>query len=209
MLICGIPNVGKSTLINTLVGRRAAKTGDEPGITKTEQKIVLEDGFYLFDTPGMLWTRISIAQSGYHLAASGAIGRNAFDETEVALELILVLQRHYPERLKERYGLADPLAPEEDVLAAIGAKRGAKVRGGEVQWHKAAEMLLTDFRQGQLGRITLETPEEMTEWRRQAAELEAAAQATSEAARAAEKRKRSGRRQDNAQAEVLGEEDDG
>lgn len=194
VLICGIPNVGKSTLINTLVGRRAAKTGDEPGITKTEQKIVLEDGFYLFDTPGMLWPRISIEQSGYHLAASGAIGRNAFDEAEVALELIMVLQRHYPERLKERYGLADPLVPEEDVLAAIGAKRGAKVRGGEVQWHKAAEMLLTDFRQGQLGRITLETPEEMTEWRRQAAEAEDARKAAEEAARAAEKLKRSGRR---------------
>ena len=113
MLICGIPNVGKSTLINTFVGRRAAKTGDEPGITKTEQKIVLEDGFYLFDTPGMLWPRISIAQSSYHLAASGAIGRNAFDETEVALELILVLQRHYPERLSERYGLPNPWCPRK------------------------------------------------------------------------------------------------
>ena len=194
VLICGIPNVGKSTLINTFVGRRAAKTGDEPGITKTEQKIVLEDGFYLFDTPGMLWPRISIAQSGYHLAASGAIGRNAFDETEVALELILVLQRHYPERLSERYGLPNPLVPEEEVLAAIGAKRGAKVRGGDVQWHKAAEMLLTDFRAGQLGRITLETPEEMAEWRRQAAEAEAARQAAADAERAAEKLKRSGRR---------------
>ena len=167
VMICGIPNVGKSTLINTLVGRRAAKTGDEPGITKTEQKIVLEDGFYLFDTPGMLWPRISIEQSGYHLAASGAIGRNAFDEEEVALELIAVLKRRYPERLQERYGLAE-LGTDDAVLEAIGIKRGAKIRGGAVQMHKAAEALLMDYRQGLLGRITLETPEEMAAWRQAA-----------------------------------------
>lgn len=128
VLICGIPNVGKSTLINTLVGKRAAKTGDEPGITKTEQKIVLENGFYLFDTPGMLWPRIAIEQSGYHLAASGAIGRNAFDEAEVALELIAVLKRRYPAALQQRYGLAE-LGEDDAILEAIGVKRGAKVRG--------------------------------------------------------------------------------
>jgi ribosome biogenesis GTPase A len=191
VLICGIPNVGKSTLINTLVGRKAAKTGDEPGITKNEQKIVLEDGFYLFDTPGMLWPRISIAQSGYHLAASGAIGRNAFDEEEVALELIAVLKRHYPERLQERYGLTE-LGSDETVLEAIGVKRGAKVRGGAVQMHKAAEALLADFRQGVLGRMTLETPEELAAWQQAEAELQARKQAEAEAAREADKRRRSG-----------------
>lgn len=193
VLICGIPNVGKSTLINTLVGRRAAKTGDEPGITKVEQKIVLEDGFYLFDTPGMLWPRISVTQSGYHLAASGAIGRNAFDEEEVALELIAVLRRHYPGQLKERYGLAE-LGTDDAVLEAIGLKRGAKVRGGGVQMHKAAEALLADFRQGLLGRITLETPEEMTAWRQAAAEEEAREAAEREAERVADQERRSGRR---------------
>lgn len=193
VLICGIPNVGKSTLINTLVGRRAAKTGDEPGITKVEQKIVLEDGFYLFDTPGMMWPRISVTQSGYHLAASGAIGRNAFDEEEVALELITVLMRHYPEALKGRYGLT-ALGPEDAVLEAIGIKRGAKIRGGAVQMHKAAEALLMDYRQGLLGRITLETPEEMTAWRQAAAEEEARQAAERAAAQAAEKARRSGKR---------------
>ena len=140
VLICAIPNVGKSTLINTLVGKRAAKTGDEPGITKVEQKIVLENGFYLFDTPGMLWPRIAIEQSGYHLAASGAIGRNAFDEAEVALELIATLKRRYAERLRARYGLPelDEHSEDEAVLEAIGVKRGAKIRGGAVQMHKAA-----------------------------------------------------------------------
>ncbi|HEY1131957.1 MAG TPA: ribosome biogenesis GTPase YlqF [Roseateles sp.] len=193
VLICGIPNVGKSTLINTLVGKRAAKTGDEPGITKTEQKIVLENGFYLFDTPGMLWPRIAIEQSGYHLAASGAIGRNAFDEEEVALELIAVLKRRYPERLQERFGLAE-LGADEAVLEAIGVKRGAKVRGGAVQMHKAAEALLIDYRQGLLGRITLETPEEMSAWRHAAAAEEARKAAQAEADRLADKERRSGRR---------------
>ena len=145
VLICGIPNVGKSTLINTLVGKRAAKTGDEPGITKTEQKIVLENGFYLFDTPGMLWPRIAIEQSGYHLAASGAIGRNAFDEAEVALELIAVLKRRYPDALRQRYGLTE-LGEDDAILEAIGVKRGAKVRGGAVQMHKAAEAVLMAHR---------------------------------------------------------------
>jgi ribosome biogenesis GTPase A len=196
VLICGIPNVGKSTLINTLVGKRAAKTGDEPGITKTEQKIVLENGFYLFDTPGMLWPRIAIEQSGYHLAASGAIGRNAFDEEEVALELIKVLRRRYPERLQARYGLADlaGLGEDDAVLEAIGLKRGAKVRGGAVQMHKAAEALLIDYRQGLLGRITLETPEEMAAWRQAAADEEAQQAAAREAEKVADKERRSGRR---------------
>jgi len=197
VLICGIPNVGKSTLINTLVGKRAAKTGDEPGITKIEQKIVLENGFYLFDTPGMMWPRIAIEQSGYHLAASGAIGRNAFDEEEVALELIAVLKRHYPERLKERYDLAE-LGADDAVLEAIGVKRGAKVRGGAVQMHKAAEALLMDFRGGSLGRITLETPEEMTAWRRAAAEEEERQAAAREAEKAADKERRSGKRKSSS-----------
>ncbi len=194
VLICGIPNVGKSTLINTLVGKKAAKTGDEPGITKIEQKIVLENGFYLFDTPGMLWPRISIEQSGYHLAASGAIGRNAFDEAEVALELIATLKRRYADRLQQRFGLAE-LGEDDAVLEAIGVKRGAKIRGGAVQLHKAAEALLMDFRGGQLGRITLETPDEMAAWRRAAAEAEERKAAEREAEKAAEKAKRSGRRQ--------------
>jgi len=171
VLICGIPNVGKSTLINTLAGKRAAKTGDEPGITKLEQKIVLDNDFYLYDTPGMLWPRITIEQSGYNLAASGAIGRNAFDEEEVALELLHYLRQHYAERIEARYKLGEIAAlSDEEVLSAIGRKRGAMLSGGRVNLQKAAEVLVYEFRQAVLGRISLETPEEFARWKA-AAEL--------------------------------------
>ncbi|MDN3544144.1 MAG: ribosome biogenesis GTPase YlqF [Roseateles asaccharophilus] len=165
VLICGIPNVGKSTLINTLMGKRAAKTGDEPGITKVEQKLVLENDFYLFDTPGMLWPKILVPQSGFNLAASGAIGRNAFVEEEVAVELLAYLRQHYAAQLQERYKLE--IAPElsdEELLEQLGRKRGAVLSGGRVNLQKAAEILMYEFRQGTLGRITLETPAEFDRW---------------------------------------------
>jgi len=160
--------VGKSTLINTLVGKRSAKTGDEPGITKVEQKIVLDQDVYLFDTPGMLWPRISIEQAGYNLAASGAVGRNAFDEAEVALELLHYLRAEYAGRVEERYKLASSVdggeLDDEGLLTAIGRKRGAMLGGGRVSLQKAAEVLIYEFRQGLLGRITLETPEQFAAW---------------------------------------------
>ena len=165
VLICGIPNVGKSTLINTLTGKRATKTGDEAGITKIEQRISLADDFYLYDTPGVLWPRIIVAKSGYNLAASGAIGRNAFNEEEVALELLDYLIKHYPTLLEARYKL-DPVAGlrDEEVLEVIGRKRGALQSGQRVNMQKAAEIVIYDFRAAVMGRISLETPEEFAQW---------------------------------------------
>ena len=165
VLICGIPNVGKSTLINTITTKRIAKTGDEPGITKIEQKIVLENDFYLFDTPGMLWPRITIEESGYNLAASGAIGRNAFEEEEVALELLARLRQHYAGQVEERYKLEGVAGlSDEELLTAIGRKRGALMGGKRVNLQKAAEIAIYDFRAAVMGRITLETPEEFAVW---------------------------------------------
>ena len=165
VLICGIPNVGKSTLINTMTGRRFTKTGDEAGVTKIEQRITLADDFYLYDTPGMLWPRIIVEKSGYNLAASGAVGRNAFQEEDVALELIDYLIQHYPAQLEARYKL-DPVADktDEQVLEAIGIKRGALLGKGKVNLQKAAEIVIFDFRTCSIGNITLETPEEFVQW---------------------------------------------
>jgi ribosome biogenesis GTPase A len=183
-LVCGIPNVGKSTLINTLNGQRVAKTGDEPGITKTEQKIALESDFYLVDTPGMLWPRIVVEQSGWHLAASGAVGKNAYDEEDVAMALLARVRGPYAERLRARYKLDDfTAATDEGLLAEIARKRGGLRAGGQVNLQKAAEIALNDFRSGAWGRITLETPDEFAQWlaagRKREAERQAKAAARS------------------------------
>ncbi len=165
VLICGVPNVGKSTLINTITGKKATKTGDEAGITKVEQRIALASDFYLFDTPGMLWPRIVAEKTGYNLAASGAVGRNAFDEEEVALDLLGYLKLHYAPALAERYKLAEVSSmADEDLLAEIGRKRGALQSGGRINLQKAAEVVVYDFRAGNLGRVTLETPAEFAAW---------------------------------------------
>jgi ribosome biogenesis GTPase A len=193
ILVCGIPNVGKSTLINALKGQKAAKTGDEPGITKVEQRIVLAEDAYLFDTPGMLWPRIVVDESGFNLAAAGSIGRNAYDEQEVALALLGRVRGRHAERLVERYRLAG-LAPvaeggpsDEQLLTEIGRKRGGLRSGGSVDLQKAAEVVLNDFRAGAWGRLTLETPEEFAQWReaadRREAEREAKRAARSKPAR--------------------------
>jgi ribosome biogenesis GTPase A len=188
VLICGIPNVGKSTLINRMIGKSAAKAADEAGVTRHEQRYVLEDGFYLYDTPGVLWPRIIVAQSGYWLAASGAVGRNAFDDEEVALELLDYLKLAYPQLLVARYGLNEGLHDVDDkvlesdaLLEAIGRTRGALTAGGKVNLQKTAELLLHDFRSGALGRITLETPEEYVLWLAEGKKLDAERQLRKEA----------------------------
>ncbi|MCJ0762429.1 ribosome biogenesis GTPase YlqF [Variovorax terrae] len=175
VLICGIPNVGKSTLINSLTGKRQAKTGDEAGITKLEQRITLADDFYLYDTPGMLWPRIIVPESGYKLAASGAIGRNAFNEEEVALELLAYVQLHYAGLVAARFKLPAGVAAlkDEELLEAIGRQRGALLGKGRVNLQKAAEIVMHEFRSATLGRITLETPQEYAQWLAAGEELEA------------------------------------
>lgn len=186
VLICGVPNVGKSTLINSMSNKGQAKTGDEAGVTKLEQRIVLADDFYLWDTPGMLWPRIAVEQSGYNLAVSGAVGRNAYDEELVALEFLRYAQRNYAANLRERYKLTQTDAEiaalaDDELLEAIGRKRGAVMTGGRVNVQKAAEIVITDFRIHNLGRITLETPAEYEQWFTKGMELDALRQAKKDA----------------------------
>ena len=168
VLICGIPNVGKSTLINTLMGRKATKTGDEPGITQVEQVLALASDITLFDTPGMLWPRITVEQTGYHLAASGAIGRNAYDEEDVAMALLDTLKPFYSQALAARYKMPDVAAVAtthaDTLLEMIARHRGLIQSGGRLNLQKAAEAVLNDFRSGALGRLTLETPEQHASW---------------------------------------------
>ena len=165
------------------MGKRATKTGDEAGITRIEQCLVLANDVYLFDTPGMLWPKVLVPESGYLLAASGAIGRNAYDEQEVAFELLAVLQPVYAERIELRYRLSGvALMPTEDLLDAIGRQRGLVRAGARIDLQKVAEVVLNDFRSTALGRITLETPAQFAGWLA-AAELEEAARLARKAAR--------------------------
>ncbi len=192
VLICGIPNVGKSTLINGMIGKKSAKTGNEPGITKAEQRLFLADDFWLYDTPGMLWPKIIVEEGGYNLAASGAVGRNALDEEEVALELLDYLRRHYLPLLQTRYQAdKDPSSHWQDTdwLEWIAKKRGAVLSGGRINYQKAAENTLTDFRDGQIGRITLETPHQWESWLKAAKQKEAELKAAREARKAERKGK--------------------
>jgi len=158
MLIMGIPNVGKSTLINALLKRRVAKVGDEPAITKSQQDFELNECMTLIDTPGLMWPKIEHDSDGFMLAASHAIGRNAVIDEEVAIFLADALLENYPSRLANRYGFDVAGMDGTDVVAAIAQGRGYRRKGGSDDLEKAALMLLQDYRTGILGRISLETP---------------------------------------------------
>lgn len=157
-MVVGIPNVGKSTLINTLAGKSIAKVGDRPAITKSTQQIDLRNGIVLSDTPGMLWPDMDDQEGAYRLAASGAIGDNALDYTSVGLFAGEYLLRRYPELLKDRYSLQELPETAHDLLAAVGRKRGLLATGGVVDLHRSSEAFLRELRSGKLGRISLEEP---------------------------------------------------
>ncbi|MHB1246291.1 MAG: ribosome biogenesis GTPase YlqF [Sulfuriferula sp.] len=158
MMIMGIPNVGKSTLMNALLKRRVAKVGDEPAVTKSQQRLVLNDHMTLIDTPGMLWSKIEHERDGLMLAASHAVGRNAVIDEEVATFLGGSLVENYPTLLQARYGCTLDGLDGVGVIEAIAKRRGYRLKGGEADLEKAALTLLQDYRDGSLGRISLETP---------------------------------------------------
>ncbi|MDP4528958.1 ribosome biogenesis GTPase YlqF [Alkalimonas delamerensis] len=181
-MIMGIPNVGKSTFINILAGRTIAKTGNEAGVTKTQQRIKLEQNVVLTDTPGFLWPKLSPASCGYRLAITGAIKDTAFDYADIALFAADFLLEHYPDAVLQRYGLEELPQQGLELLDAIGAKRGCMRKGGVVDLQKAGTLLIGDLRTSQLGRLTLETPD-MVQRECAEAELEAAAKAKEKAER--------------------------
>jgi ribosome biogenesis GTPase A len=158
-LITGIPNVGKSTIINVLAGRTIAKTGDEPAVTKHQQRIDLGNGLVLFDTPGVLWGNIENQNSGYRLAATGAIKDTAFTHEDVASWTAEFLLHDYPELVKARYQFETLPENETELLNLIGKKRGCLKSGGKIDVDKVAKILIGELRTATLGKITLETPE--------------------------------------------------
>lgn len=157
-VVVGIPNVGKSTLINGLVGRRIAKVGDEPAVTRRQQRIQIADDFTLMDTPGIMWPSPESEVGGYRLAASGAIRDTAVEYEDIALFAVDYLMQRYPERLIERYKLASIPDGAMECMEAIARKR-ACIKGREVDWHKVSEIILKEMRSGVLGRISLEEPD--------------------------------------------------
>ena len=159
MMIMGIPNVGKSTLMNALVKRRIAAVGDEPAVTKTQQRFDISPGMTITDTPGMLWPKIEYDSDGFMLAASHAIGTNEVMEEEVAAFLGDGLLFRYPALLSARYGFALDGLDGPALVEAVARRRGCLIKGGGLDLEKAALILLDDYRSGTLGRISLETPE--------------------------------------------------
>ena len=163
MMIVGVPNVGKSSLINRMTGKKSAKTGDRPGVTKGKQWLGLENGMQLLDTPGILWSKFEDPEVGLNLAFCGSIKDEILDVATLALELIKVLQKDYPQLLKDRYKLDEI---EDDALANmenIALKRGFILPGRRIDYERCAKTVLDEFRSGKIGNITLEQTSEAAE----------------------------------------------
>lgn len=163
MMIMGIPNVGKSTLMNALLNRRIAKVGDEPAVTKSQQRFDLSPLMSITDTPGMMWPKIELESDGYMLAACHAIGRNAVIDEDVAIFLGDILLQRYPQLLQQRYQCEANGLDGVALLEHIAKRRAFKLRAGIWDMEKTAMTLLTEFRSGTLGRISLESPNSRAE----------------------------------------------
>ena len=166
VMVAGIPNVGKSTFINRVLGRKSAKAADKPGVTRGSQWFRVEGGLELLDTPGILWPKLDDERTGIYLAVTGAVKDDILDVETLACKLMELLFRHAPQSIVGRYGIELPAAEDEvdflgyELLLRAGRKRGFLISGGEIDTERMARILLDEFRGGKLGRITLETPNE-------------------------------------------------
>lgn len=158
-MVVGIPNVGKSTFINSYAGKACAKTGNKPGVTKGKQWIRLNKNVELLDTPGILWPKFDNQEVGMRLAMIGSMNDQVLNIEELALDVIKYALKAYPGLLNERFNVDESLEPIQ-VFEGVGAKRGCLKKGGIIDYEKAAGIILDDFRSGKLGRITLENPED-------------------------------------------------
>ena len=161
VMVVGIPNVGKSSFINKLSGRKSAITGDRPGVTRGQQWIRLKNGFEILDTPGILWPKFEDESVGEKLAFTGAIKDEILDTEYIAVKLIKFLSEYYPQSLEQRYKMQDfNNLDGYELLQMMGKKRGFVVSGGEIDTERAAKILLDEFRGAKLGKITLEKPQD-------------------------------------------------
>ena len=163
VMVVGIPNVGKSTLINQISGRKGAKAENRPGVTRGKQWVTVDNGLLLLDTPGILWPKFEDPNVGLMLAYTGAVKEGVIDLEDLASRLMLLLWQRYPDAIRERYGITEE--PEDtgflgyDLLIEAGRKRGFLMARGEINTERMAKVLLDEFRSGKLGRFTLEEPE--------------------------------------------------
>ena len=162
IMIVGIPNVGKSTFINQIAGRKGAKAENRPGVTRGKQWVTVDSGLQLLDTPGILWPKFEDPQVGMMLAFTGAVKEGVIDLEELSCRLMELLLKYYPQVLSERYKVeAEPDTPGYELLEMAGRKRGFLLRGGEVHTERMAKVLMDEFRSGKLGKFTLEMPEDL------------------------------------------------
>ena len=161
VMVVGIPNVGKSTLINQISGRKGAKAENRPGVTRGKQWVTVDNGLLLLDTPGILWPKFEDPEVGMMLAYTGAVKDGVIDIEELACRLIKLLHQRYPQALKDRYGIeTQEDIPDYELLEMAGRKRGFLISGGEINTERMAKVLVDEYRSGKLGRFTLEEPEE-------------------------------------------------
>ena len=162
VMVVGIPNVGKSTLINQISGRKGAKAENRPGVTRGKQWVTVDRSLQLLDTPGILWPKFEDPEVGLKLAYTGAVKEGVIDLEELACRLMELLHRYYPDALFERYKIqSEPGIPGYELLETAGKNRGFLLSRGEINTERMAKVLLEEFRSGKLGRFTLEMPEEM------------------------------------------------